>query len=960
MAVGDLQFAFNPAAGETPQTIAAKRALALAIMGNTSHAPRDIGEGLNSIGQAIMYRNLMKGVNTAETEGQSGAAKIMQSIFGGGADNQFPPAPTSSPPTVDLPTQRVSQAAGDAAGPANDYFSAIRQAESGGNDNAKAPTSSATGRYQFTGGTWSDMMQKHPELGLTSDGRLDPNQQERAIRAFTADNAQILGNAGIQPTGGNLYAAHFLGAGGATGVLTKPDNTPMSAAVGADVIRANPFLARMNVGQFKQWAASKGGGNSPVDLGGGESVASAAPAPVQTASLDPSAGMASIAQTSRPLPPEFATKGITQEQWDAMNAPDGAPQAPAQAAPTPAPVPDVMAAAQQAVSPSAMAPLPDAQFNARFGSQVPASLGQPYSPPAMPMPYAAVQDQLSGQPVDAKAAIARAMSGQGQSFPPEFGPQDIAAMNARPKPADAVPFKGPAELDAQSVGAPGGPASVTPAGKRVLAAMMQQQPMSGGNAPLPLQGASQASNSAPAGLPPSAPMGTIAKGADGQVYQYAETTGMAGASGPAGWIRRNGAEPSAAMGQAAPPLPSPTTVQDRPIAANNGPDASTLPVIAGGTADVVQPGSGRSGPTAQQLIEAAGNPWVMQRYGPIVDAMISQQMTPHKLDMVPLGNGVIAQVDSVTGRIVGQLKGQPDLKTLKDAAGNEYLVNPADPSHPISVDSIAAGAGGQGQTANGQPDPYASPFPRTMPRTDDMKGYEAYLAQARASGTPADQIKPFQQYQLDLRKMGQPTVNIEGETEYAKGLGKAMADKTNAIIDAGQQAPNKLATYQLMKEMLPNIYTGAGGDQVLQARRAAKSLGIDVGDVSDAEFMQAMGNQMSLELRNPAGGAGMPGSLSDSDRNFLASMSPGLSKTPEGNQKLLDYRMAIEKRNIDVAQRANDYMNTHNGRLDNNFFADLAKWSAANPLFNKSDETKAAPGGKKPTVIDGYTIEEVQ
>ena len=44
MAVGDLSFAFNPQIGETPQTIAAKRALALAIMGNTSHAPRDIGD----------------------------------------------------------------------------------------------------------------------------------------------------------------------------------------------------------------------------------------------------------------------------------------------------------------------------------------------------------------------------------------------------------------------------------------------------------------------------------------------------------------------------------------------------------------------------------------------------------------------------------------------------------------------------------------------------------------------------------------------------------------------------------------------------------------------------------------------------------------------------------------------------------------------------------------------------
>lgn len=38
------------------------------------------------------------------------------------------------------------------------------------------------------------------------------------------------------------------------------------------------------------------------------------------------------------------------------------------------------------------------------------------------------------------------------------------------------------------------------------------------------------------GLPERARMGTIMRGDDGKNYQYAETTGMAGATGPAGWI----------------------------------------------------------------------------------------------------------------------------------------------------------------------------------------------------------------------------------------------------------------------------------------------------------------------------------------------------------------------------------------------------------------------------------------
>lgn len=192
-------------------------------------------------------------------------------------------------PGNDYASSRVAQAHGDVPGPENSYFSAIRAAESGGNDSAKNPRSTATGRYQFTQGTWNGLMQQYPALGLTADGRLDPAQQERAIRVFTRDNARQLSSAGIPVNPGTLYAAHFLGAGGAQQALTQPDNAPMAAVVGRDVVEANPFLANMTVGDFKAWAAQKGGNGN----GGYQAPAQAAleslavgesaPAPVQMA-----------------------------------------------------------------------------------------------------------------------------------------------------------------------------------------------------------------------------------------------------------------------------------------------------------------------------------------------------------------------------------------------------------------------------------------------------------------------------------------------------------------------------------------------------------------------------------------------------------------------------------------------------------------------------------------------------
>ena len=98
--------------------------------------------------------------------------------------------------------------------------------------------STALGRYQFTEGTWSDVMKAHPELGLTKDGRTDRSQQERAIRAFTSDNAKALENAGFQASEANLYLAHFLGAGGAI--------TALKAAPGAIAAELLPASAKSN------------------------------------------------------------------------------------------------------------------------------------------------------------------------------------------------------------------------------------------------------------------------------------------------------------------------------------------------------------------------------------------------------------------------------------------------------------------------------------------------------------------------------------------------------------------------------------------------------------------------------------------------------------------------------------------------------------------------------------------
>ena len=144
------------------------------------------------------------------------------------------------------------------------YFRFAKQAESGGNPNArtKVKGQTAAGLYGFTAPTWKKLVDKYSSHGLTYDGRMSPEQQEIAMRLFTADNEAVLEANGVPVTNQTRYMAHFLGAGLVDNVVTASDSTPMRDIVPPSYLRANAFLRSMDVGDFKAWAAKKGGGSA--------------------------------------------------------------------------------------------------------------------------------------------------------------------------------------------------------------------------------------------------------------------------------------------------------------------------------------------------------------------------------------------------------------------------------------------------------------------------------------------------------------------------------------------------------------------------------------------------------------------------------------------------------------------------------------------------------------------------
>jgi Transglycosylase SLT domain len=153
-------------------------------------------------------------------------------------------------------TGAIRQAA-QATGTSFQYLLATAQVESGLNPQAGAPTSSARGLFQFVEQTWlGTIKQAGAALGYgqyaaaitqTASGhyevsdpamrnailklRNDPTANAVMAGAFTQANAALLSERlGRSPSEGELYIAHFLGAGGAAHLISAAASSPNAVA----------------------------------------------------------------------------------------------------------------------------------------------------------------------------------------------------------------------------------------------------------------------------------------------------------------------------------------------------------------------------------------------------------------------------------------------------------------------------------------------------------------------------------------------------------------------------------------------------------------------------------------------------------------------------------------------------------------------------------------------------------
>lgn len=145
--------------------------------------------------------------------------------------------------------------------------------------------------------------------------------------------------------------------------------------------------------------------------------------------------------------------------------------------------------------------------------------------------------------------------------------------------------------------------------------------------------------------------------------------------------------------------------------------------------------------------------------------------------------------------------------------------------------------------------------------------------------------------------------------------------------------------------LLDGINTGKMKGTTTELKAYAKGAGIDLDalgikdDVAPIQAANKLLGQMALELRSTGEGGGMPGSMSDADRQFLVNMTPGVETTPEGRKLIVDYMKKLNQRTLDVAKIKNDYVRSGDFTKDPaGMWAKVSEFADSHPMFSDKDK----------------------
>ena len=168
------------------------------------------------------------------------------------------------------------------------------------------------------------------------------------------------------------------------------------------------------------------------------------------------------------------------------------------------------------------------------------------------------------------------------------------------------------------------------------------------------------------------------------------------------------------------------------------------------------------------------------------------------------------------------------------------------------------------------------------------------------------------------------------ESEQSKSYGKFLGDTRGTIMQAGYDAPGKLAQLERMESLLTGVGGGAAAPTIAQIGSLANSFGIKLDpNLGVKEASEALAREMAASMRQPG-----TGPMTDKDFDNFLKRVPDLSKTPEGRTQITQTMRAALERDIRAAQFSREYSAKNGGVIDDNFFGALSDFYAKNPVVS--------------------------
>lgn len=230
-----------------------------------------------------------------------------------------------------------------------------------------------------------------------------------------------------------------------------------------------------------------------------------------------------------------------------------------------------------------------------------------------------------------------------------------------------------------------------------------------------------------------------------------------------------------------------------------------------------------------------------------------------------------------------------------------------------------------------------------MPQGGASSGPQA-MPQPQAGPSPTGPLTPFTPRKIVGKGVFNPGTGGFDEVDVSDMLrgGEFAKKEADAVVkdikdreEATQASRSKMPRLELLATLIdnPSVYQGTGAGAVLEFKRAAQGLGFDVEGVPASEAVRMIGNQFILALRNPAGGEGMPGAMSDGDRTFLSQSSVRLENTRDGNKLAVRAMIDLERFKMKENAEAQRYIRQRNSSAGLTEHMDA--WAQKNPAISK-------------------------